>query len=85
MLIKNQRPPNLCTRPLQAKRSLNELTRMLRDAEREAAAAGPRVEELAQQRGVLEAAASAARGGCEELAAQQEELRRRLDAAAVEK
>jgi predicted nucleic acid-binding Zn-ribbon protein len=70
---------------LQAKRSIGDLQRMLRDAERDAAAAEERVRALEEQHAVLAGEQEAAGGSCGELQGRQEDLRRRVAAAAAER
>lgn len=72
-------------RPLQAKRCINDLARMLRDRERDATAAEERIAVLRARVDAAEAARAAAAGGCGELAARAEELRRAAAEAAAEK
>jgi hypothetical protein len=64
---------------------MSDLRRMLRDKERDAAAAEERLQALTRQQAELAAAREAARRDCEELQRRQEELRRRGAAAALER
>ncbi|GBF90586.1 hypothetical protein Rsub_03158 [Raphidocelis subcapitata] len=68
-----------------AKRSMNDLKRMLRDAEREASAAEARLRELGQRAADAEGGREAAGAACGELRARAEALRERIAAAALER